>query len=306
MKTEKRILIAFLLNLFFSVLELVGGALCGSTAILSDAIHDFGDAASIGMAWILEKISKKKPDAFYTYGYARYSVLGGLMTSLILMIGSAAAICQAVNRLLLPIPINYNGMIGFAVLGVCVNFSAAFFTRGGHSLNQRAVRLHMLEDVLGWVVVLIGAVVMKFTDFSWMDSMMSIGVALLIFGNAILHMIAALEIILERVPRGISVDEIRSHVLQIEGVCDVHHVHIRSLDGQNYDASMHITAHGDFPAIKRNIREELREHGIVHVTLELESVEEYCPERQCQVEVQSDAGHHHHHHHGTKKQPPHL
>ena len=159
MKTEKNILIAFLLNLAFSVMEFIGGIFTGSVAIISDSIHDIGDAASIGIAYFLERKSKKKPDEKYTYGYIRYSILGSLITTLILIIGSSFVIYNSVLRILNPVEINYDGMILFAVFGVIVNFLAATFTREGDSLNQKSVNLHMLEDVLGWVIVLIGAII---------------------------------------------------------------------------------------------------------------------------------------------------
>lgn len=149
MKTERNIFIAFLLNLSFSVFEFIGGIITGSVAIMSDAVHDIGDAASIGISFFLEKKSKGKPDEKYTYGYARYSVVGGLITTLILLLGSVMVIYNAVNRIIEPTEIDYTGMIIFAVVGVCVNFCAAIFTREGGSLNQKAVNLHMLEDVLG-------------------------------------------------------------------------------------------------------------------------------------------------------------
>ena len=150
MKTEKNILIAFVLNLAFSVFEFFGGIFTGSVAIVSDAIHDIGDAASIGVAFFLEKKSKKQPDRKYTYGYARYSVIGGLITTLILLVGSCLVVYNAILRIIEPTVINYDGMIVFAVVGVIVNLCAAIFTREGGSINQRAVNLHMLEDVLGW------------------------------------------------------------------------------------------------------------------------------------------------------------
>ena len=143
MKTEKNIFIAFVLNLAFSIFEFIGGIFTGSVAIISDAIHDIGDATSIGVAFFLEKKSKKQPDEKYTYGYARYSVIGSVLTTLILLFGSAMVIYNAVLRIINPSEINYNGMIIFAIVGVCVNFGAAILTRDGDSLNQKAVNLHM-------------------------------------------------------------------------------------------------------------------------------------------------------------------
>ena len=151
MKTEKNILIAFILNLAFSVFEFVGGIFTNSVAIISDSIHDIGDALSIGISFFLEKKSKKQPDKIYTFGYLRYSVMGSIITTLILLIGSILVVVNAVKRILSPAEINYNGMIIFAAVGIIVNFLAAYFTRHGDSLNQKAVNLHMLEDVLGWI-----------------------------------------------------------------------------------------------------------------------------------------------------------
>ena len=144
MKSDKNILMAFILNFMFSVLEFVGGTITNSVAIISDSIHDLGDSLSIGIAYFLEQKSKQQPDNKFTYGYKRYSVIGSLITTLILLVGSVLVVYNAINRIITPKEINYNGMIIFAVIGVCVNFGAAFFTREGDSLNQKAVNLHML------------------------------------------------------------------------------------------------------------------------------------------------------------------
>lgn len=173
MKTERNILIAFILNLAFSIFEFVGGIVTGSVAIMSDTVHDIGDAASIGVSYFLEKKGEK------------YSLIGAFITTLTLLIGSIVTICNAIVRLIDPAKINYDGMIVFAIVGVCVNLCAAFVTREGDSLNQKAVNLHMLEDVLGWIVVLVGAVVMRFTDFALLDPIMSIGVSAFILINAL-------------------------------------------------------------------------------------------------------------------------
>lgn len=297
MKTERNILIAFLLNLSFSVFEFIGGIFTGSVAIISDAVHDIGDAASIGLSYFLEKKSKKQPDETYTYGYTRYSVIGSVITTLILLIGSAMVIYNAVLRVIKPVTINYDGMIIFAIVGVAVNFAAAFFTRDGDSLNQKAVNLHMLEDVLGWVVVLIGAVVMRFTDFAIIDPIMSIGVALFIFINAITNLKEALDLFLEKTPSGIDINEIEKHITEIDGVLGVHHIHIWSMDGQSNFATMHIVTNEEHHKIKDAVREELREHGIGHATLELEAEGEHCHDEHCHIETHSHSGHHHHHHH---------
>ena len=297
MKTEKNILVAFILNLAFSVFEFFGGIVTGSVAIVSDAVHDLGDAAGIGISYFLEKKSKKQPDEKYTYGYSRYSVIGSVITTFILLFGSVAVILNAVKKIIEPSQINYNGMIVFAVVGVIINFIAAYFTRHGDSLNQKAVNLHMLEDVLGWAIVLVGAIVMKFTDFAIIDPIMSVGLSIFIFINAVRNLKEAVDLFLEKTPHGTDINEITHHISEIDGVLGVHHIHVWSMDGHNNYATMHIVTNSDSHQIKEKIREELREHGISHATLELETENEHCHDKQCSVEFRQSSGHHHHHHH---------
>ena len=303
MKTEKNILIAFILNLSFSIFEIIGGFFTGSVAIISDAIHDLGDATSIGISYFLEKKSKKQPDNTYTYGYARFSVMGSVITTLILLFGSVMVIYNAILRIINPVEINYNGMIVFAVVGATVNFLAAYFTKDGDSLNQKAVNLHMLEDVLGWIVVLVGAIIMRFTDIRVIDPLMSMGVAVFILINAIKNLKEVLDLFLEKIPDNISIEEIKHHIKEIDGVIDVHHIHIWSIDGFHNYATMHIVANENSHTIKDKIREELKEHGIGHATLEIESPDDHCHEEHCHIEETSHShshahshSHHHHHH----------
>ena len=283
MKTERNIFIAFILNLIFSILELIGGLITGSVAIVSDAIHDAGDAASIGISFFLEKKSKQKPDKTHTFGYARYSVVGSLIKTLILIFGSVMMIYTACSRMILPTEINYDGMIGFSILGISINLCATFFTRGKGSLNQKAVNLHMLEDCLGWFAVLIGAITMKFTGFSRLDPMISIGLSILILINALANLKQTMDLFLEKTPQDIDLEEIVAHISMLDGVMDVHHIHIWSLDGRKNCATMHVVTKEASEKIKQDIRAELQEHGIGHVTLELEFESESCSEKQCGI-----------------------
>ena len=294
MKTEKNILIAFILNIAFAIFEFAGGIFTGSVAIVSDAVHDIGDALSIGVSYFLEKKSKKAPDEEYTYGYARYSVLGATITTAILLMGSILVIINAIYRIINPVEINYNGMILFAIVGVIVNFVAAYFTREGDSINQRSVNLHMIEDVLGWVVVLIGAIVMRFTDIRIIDAIMSIGVALFILKHSFKNLKSIIDVFLEKIPTGVSLDEIKHHLSEIVGVIDVHHVHVWSMDGYNNYATMHVVSNGENPNMKKEIRAELSEHGINHVTIEVEAEGEECAEKDCHVDMHHECHGHHH------------
>ena len=294
-KTEKNILIAFILNLGFSIFEFFGGFITKSVAIISDSIHDMGDALSIGISYFLERKSKKEANNKYTYGYIRYSVLGGLITTVILMVGSILVIYNAIGRILNPVEIDYRGMIIFAVVGVILNIMAAYFTKEGDSINQKSVNLHMLEDVLGWIVVLIGAIIMNITDIKIIDPIMCIGVAIFILISALKNIKKILDLFLEKAPKEVDIDEIKKHLLKIEGVEDIHHIHVWSIDGYNNYATMHIVSKSkNIKEVKKQIREELLEHNICHVILETE--DEACDEKECHPHLNSEVAHHHHHH----------
>ena len=293
MKTEKNIFIAFLLNLLFSLIELIGGIITNSIAIISDSIHDMGDTLSIGVSYFLEKKSKQKPNDKYTYGYIRYSVLGSLITIVILLSGSILVIYNAILRIFNPVNINYSGMILLAIIGAIINLLAAYYTKDGESLNQKSINLHMIEDVLGWIIVLIGAIIMKYTDIKIIDSILSIGVSLFIFINAFKTLKEIIDIFLEKTPKNINVNELKEHILNIKDVIDIHHIHIRSIDGFNNYGTMHIVVNKYTKEIKHKIKEELEEHGISHTTIEFEEKDEKCEQEECIIEH----NHHNHHHH---------
>lgn len=295
MKTERNILIAFILNFSFSIFEFFGGIFTGSVAIISDAVHDAADSLSIGISYFLERKSKKKADEKNTYGYARYSAVGGFITIIILIFSSVMVIYNAIRRITAPVEINYDGMIIFSVVGVCVNFFAAFFTREGDSLNQKAVNLHMLEDLWGWITVLIGAVVMRFSNFSILDPIISIVVSGYILVNALKKFKEILDLFLEKVPKNIDVSEIEKCIEEIEGVQGVHDIHVWSLDGRYNYATMHIVSNSKTHEIKEKIRKELHSRGIDHVTLETEKTDEPCNEKECHAEHHYHSNHLHKH-----------
>ncbi len=294
MKTENNILIAFILNIIFSIFEFLGGIFTNSISILSDSIHDLGDAFSIGLSYFMERKSKKHADNKYTYGYIRYSVLGGVITTTILFVGSIFVIIGAIKRIMNPVEVNYSGMIILAIIGVILNFIAAFVTREGDSINQKAVNLHMLEDVIGWIAVLIGAIVMNFTDIKIIDSIVSLGVAIFILISSLKNLKKVLDLFLEKTPDGVDIDKLKNHLLKIKGVEDIHHIHVWSIDGYNNYATMHIVSKSkDINKIKKEIREELEEHNICHAILETEN--EACDDIECNVHLNNIETHHHHH-----------
>ncbi len=296
MKTKSKIFIAFILNLIFSIFEFLGGIITGSIAIMSDSIHDFGDATSIGTAFFLENLSEKKPNNKYTYGYARFSVLGAIINTLILLISSVVVIYNAILRIISPIVIDYNGMLIFAIVGLFVNIVATYFTHGGKSLNLKAVNLHMLEDVLGWLVVLIGSIIIRYTNLYIIDPILSIFVAFFVVINAVKNLIEITQIFLIKTPKNIDIDNIIKHIKEIDGVINTHHIHVWTIDGEINLATLHLVVKEYDSNIKEKVKEELSEHGISHTTIEMETETENCKEKTCEIKQLEHKCNCHHHH----------
>jgi cobalt-zinc-cadmium efflux system protein len=180
-------------------------------------------------------------------------------------------------------------------MGVLVNSFAAYFTHKKGSLNEKAVNLHMLEDVLGWIIVLLGSVIMRFTDTHVIDPLMSVGIAVFISVNAILNLKKILSVFLEKAPQGLDSSKVKKVLKNTSGVIDIHHIHLWSIDGCNTLATMHVVTDTPDLEIKKRIRAALTELGISHVTVELESESEHCYEAECHVHHIEKSYHMHSH-----------
>lgn len=278
--------VAFFLNLGFALVEVVGGLLTNSVAILSDALHDFGDALSLGMSWYLERIAVKEGDRSYSYGYARFSVLGAFLNSIVLIVGCIFLLQSAIPRLLHPEAAHAPGMIGLALLGIAVNGAAALRLRKGKTLNERAVALHLIEDVLGWVAILVGSFVMLFADVPILDPILSIAIMAYVLGNVFRNITKTFRIFLQGTPASISTVAVHARVAALEGVAGVHDLHLWSLDGQYHVATLHVVAQGpislmEAEAIKQRVRQALGAMGIEHATIEIEDESVVCELGDC-------------------------
>ncbi len=262
MRSTHTLGLAFFLNAAFSLIEAAGGIVTGSTAILSDAVHDLGDALGIGLSYLFERRSKRQADESYTFGYARYSVLGGLISGVLLLLGAVAVIVHALGRLQHPVDLQYDGMIAVAIVGVCVNGIAARLMHRGKTLNEKTVCWHLLEDVLGWVVVLIGAVVMRLTEWVWLDPLLSVGVALYVAIHAVGHIREGTAIVLEKAPSDIDTKELQAHIEAVNGVESVKTLYVWSLDGVRHCAAVCLQTDGETESVKVRVRAVLEENGI--------------------------------------------
>jgi len=273
--------VAFFLNLGFTVFEIIGGLYVNSVAILSDAIHDLGDSLSLGTAWYLDRKSKQKSDRKFSFGYARFSLLGALINSVVLIAGSIFVIKEAVERLLAPEQTDAKGMFFFALIGIAVNGYAAWKMSGGKSLNEKVVSWHLLEDVLGWVAILIASIVLFFYDVPFLDPALSIAITLYVLWNVIKRLKETLFIFLQGVPNDIQVQEIEEKLLDIEYVDSTHHTHIWSLDGEHHVFTTHLKLQPlngleKILNVKQAVKTILKDYPFQHYTVETELSDEDC------------------------------
>jgi cobalt-zinc-cadmium efflux system protein len=280
-KTTKQIKIAFFLNLGFTILEIFGGLLTNSMAILSDALHDLGDSFSLGLAWFLNKVSNRAADEKFSYGYRRFSLLAALINTIVLIIGSIFIISEAIPRLIQPEHSNAQGMVIFAILGIVINGIAVLNLKGGHSTNIRIVMWHLLEDVLGWVAVLIVGIVLLFKDIHILDPLLSLLITLYVLYNVVKNLRKTLGLFLQGVPDNISIPSLESQFKDVNGVSDVHHTHVWSLDGERNVLTTHIVVDQNLSQesvqeIKLTIIDQLKLLNLEHSTIEIEYKTDDC------------------------------
>ncbi len=276
----KRIRFAFILNFAFAIIELIGGLLTGSFAIVADAIHDIGDSFSLGLAFYLQKKSQGGPSAHLPYGYLRYSVVSAIITGIVMISGSVVVLIEAIQRLIHPEALpNVMGMIGLAIVGIAVNGLAAFRLSHGHSHNERILSWHLIEDLLGWIVVLIGAVCIYFFNLVWIDPLLAIGISLFISYNVIRNLREPFRIILQYVPGLEDMTVLEKQLEAIEGVSKVLEVQAWSLDGYQHVLTTRLLVTGEASAdrVRERVRADLREKGYKFVTIEIDPSSSQLP-----------------------------
>lgn len=274
--------VAFFLNLSFTVIEVIGGILTGSLAILSDALHDFGDSLSIGLSWYFQHLSDNRDsNKKFTYGYKRFSLLGAIINSAILLVGSVIIVSEAVPQITSPNTVDSQGMLIIAIFGVIVNGAAVFRLKKGKTMNEKAIRLHLLEDVLGWIAVLLGSLLIMYFDWQFIDPLLSVGIAIFIIYNVIKNLKQSFNIILQTTPPDVNIEAIHEGLESIPEIMNVHDCHVWSLDGAYHVLSAHVVLDRPYDlnqltSIKSKAKLKLKELNIEHSTLEFEVQGEDC------------------------------
>ncbi|WP_417589144.1 cation diffusion facilitator family transporter [Owenweeksia hongkongensis] len=278
----KNLGLAFFLNLTFTIVEIIGGLFTNSVAILSDALHDLGDSLSLGISWYLGKKSGKAANHKFTFGYQRLSLLGALINSIVLIVGSVFVVIEAIKRLAEPQMPDAQGMLYFAIAGVAINGFAAYKVSSGKSLNEKVISWHLLEDVLGWAAVLVVSIILMFWDVPWLDPALSIAITIFILYNVVKRLRETLFVFLQGKPEGVDLDEIEKKILATPHVASMHHTHLWSLDGEHHVFTTHLKLKNisqlkDIKQLKLDIKEMLKsEYDFSHYTIETELEDEDC------------------------------
>jgi len=273
--------LVFFLNLSFAIIEIFGGLWTNSMAILADALHDFGDSFALGLSWYFAYFSQKRRDQHFSYGYRRFSLLSAFLTGLILLLGSIIIVIETLPRLSNPEDIHVAGMIAFSVLGVLVNGIAVFKLRQGKTQNERVVRLHLLEDVLGWIAILVVSLVLLFIYVPILDPILSLFIAAYVLWQAIKNLRETVYIFLQAIPVEIDIKQLEQDLLTDLPLDSIHDIHLWSLDGAYHVLSLHVVVNNELASeqqieLKQHIRKRLLQSHIAHVTIEIEYPQEEC------------------------------
>ena len=298
MKTKHAVWLAFFLNLSFAIIEFIAGGVFGSSAVLADSVHDLGDAVAIGVSAVLETISNREEDSRYTLGYKRFSLLGALITAVILMTGSVFVILENLTKLFHPQPVNDEGILWLGIIAVTINVLASLVVRKGKTKNESILSLHFLEDTLGWVAVILMAIVLRFTDWYILDPLLSLVISFFILSKAIPRFWSTLKIFLDAVPEGVNIEQVKSDLEQLDHVASINQLNLWTMDGLEKNAIVHVCLEHvkHMEVCKESIRDLLKESGFQNVTIE---VDEDLATHQAhkrnieELEAESEQEHHH-------------
>lgn len=299
MKTKRAVWLAFFLNLSYAIVEFIAGGVFGSSAVLADSVHDLGDAIAIGISAFLESISNRKEDSHYTLGYKRFSLLGALITAVILMTGSVFVILENLTKLFHPQPVNDEGILWLGIIAVTINVLASLVVRKGKTKNESILSLHFLEDTLGWIAVILMAVILPFTDWYILDPLLSLVISFFILSKAIPRFWSTLKIFLDAVPEGVDIKQVKSDLEKLDRVTSVNQLNLWTMDGLEKNAIIHVCLKRieDMEASKTAIRHYLKDIGFHNITIEVDSdqASHACHKRDIHA-IESQSGHDHHQH----------
>lgn len=298
MTTNRAVWLAFFLNLSFAIVEFIAGGVFGSSAVLADSVHDLGDAIAIGLSAFLETISNREEDSHYTLGYKRFSLLGALITAVILMTGSVLVILENITKMFHPQPVNDKGILWLGIIAVTINVLASLVVRKGKTKNESILSLHFLEDTLGWLAVILMAIILRFTDWYILDPLLSLVISFFILSKAIPRFWSTLKIFLDAVPEGVDIEQVKKDLEQLDHVASVNQLNLWTMDGLEKNAIVHVCLKeiGQMENCKESIRDLLKDCGFQNITIEVDAdVASHQVHKRNMVELEASHDHDHHH-----------
>ena len=298
MKTKHTVWLAFFLNLSYAIVEFIAGGVFGSSAVLADSVHDMGDAIAIGVSAFLETISNREEDSHYTLGYKRFSLLGAMVTAVILMTGSVLVILGNITKLFHPQAVNDEGILWLGIIAISVNVIASLVVRKGKTKNESILSLHFLEDTLGWVAVILMAIVLRFTDWYILDPLLSLAISFFILLKAIPRFWSTLKIFLDAVPEGVDIKQVKSDLERLEYVASINQLNLWTMDGLEKNAIVHVCLKEieQMELCKESIRSILKDCGFQNITIEIDADQETHQAHKRKIEeLEVDKSHEHHH-----------
>ena len=300
MRTKHAVWLAFFLNLSYAIIEFIAGGVFSSSAVLADSVHDLGDAIAIGISAFLETISNREEDSHYTLGYKRFSLLGALVTAVILMTGSVLVILENITKLFHPQPVNDEGILWLGIIAVSINVLASLVVRKGKTKNESILSLHFLEDTLGWVAVILMAIVLRFTDWYILDPLLSLVISIFILSKAIPRFWSTLKIFLDAVPEGVDIKQVKSDLEQLDHVTSINQLNLWTMDGLEKNAIVHVCLKEieQMELCKESIRSKLKDCGFQNITIEIDAdLASHQTHKRNMEELEAVQNHGHEHHH---------
>lgn len=300
MSSKFAVWLAFVLNFSFAIIEFIFGGLFGSSAILADAVHDLGDALAIGISAFLESISNREEDSHYTLGYKRFSLLGAILTAVILITGSSLVILENISKLIEPQPVDHEGMLWLGVIAIAINLTASLIVRKGQTKNESILSLHFLEDTLGWLAVIVVAIILRYTDWYFLDPLLSLSISAFILFKALPRFWSTLKIFLDAVPEGVDIQQVKSDLEQLDHVTSINQLNLWTMDGLEKNAIVHVCLEhvNHMEVCKEAIRTLLKDCGFQNVTIEVdEDLATHRAHKRNIEELEASQSHGHNHHH---------
>ena len=298
MTTNRAVWLAFFLNLSFTIVEFIAGGVFGSSTVLADSVHDLGDAIAIGLSAYLETISNREEDSHYTLGYKRFSLLGALITAVILITGSVLVILENITKIFHLQPINDKGILWLGIIAISVNVLASLVIRKGQTKSESILSLHFLEDILGWLAVILMAIILRFTDWYILDPLLSLVISFFILSKAIPRFWSTLKIFLDAVPEGVDIKQVKSRLEQLDYVASVNQLNLWTMDGLEKNAIIHVcledVKHMD--VCKESIRDLLKDCGFQNISIEVDAdLASHQTHKRNMADLKESHDHDHHH-----------